>query len=95
MTRENNRSKQKRQSEIQLPPGEQIEGRNPLEEALRAGRKIRQLYILNKATKTSQTDPLSLLAQQTEATELTFPMLIGQRWIRLRSQTPTKALLQW
>ena len=68
MTRENNRSKQKRQSEIQLPPGEQIEGRNPLEEALRAGRKIRQLYILNKATKTSQTDPLSLLARQTEAT---------------------------
>lgn len=68
MTRENKRRKQRMPSEIQLPPGEQIEGRNPLEEALRAGRKIRQLYVLNKATKTSQSDPLSLLAQQTEAT---------------------------
>lgn len=66
MSRENERKYQRNKSKIELPPGEQIEGRNPLHEALRAGRKVRQLFILNRANKASKNDPLSKLAQQSE-----------------------------
>ena len=67
MSREDEHKFQKNRQKIELASGEQIEGRNPLQEALRAGRKVRQLYVLNRANKVSQSDPLAKLARQSEA----------------------------
>jgi 23S rRNA (guanosine2251-2'-O)-methyltransferase len=67
VSREDEQKFQRNRQKIELAPGEQIEGRNPLQEALRAGRKVRQLYILNRANKVSQSDPLAKLAKQSEA----------------------------
>ncbi len=64
MSRENEQKYQRNNPQIDLPPGEQIEGRNPLHEALRAGRKVKQLFILNRADKAPGTDPLGKLARQ-------------------------------
>lgn len=67
MPREDNQKFQRNNAKIELLPGEQIEGRNPLQEALKAGRKVRQLFILNRANKASQNDPLAKLAQESES----------------------------